>query len=93
MLDIVQTSKFKKDYKRLKKQGKNMDLLKPVVNTLQNQEPLDDSYRDHPLNGNLSGFRECHIEGDWVLVYRINQSELILTLVRTGDHRNALGVE
>ncbi len=93
MLDIVQTSKFKKDYKRLKKQGKNMDLLKPVVNTLQNQEPLDDSYRDHPLKGNLSGFRECHIEGDWVLVYRINQSELILTLVRTGDHRNALGVE
>lgn len=93
MLKIVQTSKFKKDYKRLVKQGKDMSLLKSVITALQKQEALDSKYRDHGLNGNLNGFRECHLEGDWVLVYRVNKKELLLTLVRTGDHRTALGVE
>ena len=93
MLDIVQTSKFKKDYKRLVKQGKDMSLLKPAITTLQKQEPLPASYNDHPLEGNMKGFRECHIKGDWVLVYRIDDKQLILTLVRTGTHRDTLGIE
>ena len=93
MLDIVQTSKFKKDYKRLVKQGKDMSLLKPAITTLQKQEPLPASYNDHALEGNMKGFRECHIKGDWVLVYRIDDKQLILTLVRTGTHRDTLGIE
>lgn len=93
MLDIVQTSSFKKDYKRLVKQGKDISMLKPVITTLQQQKALDPIYKDHPLEGNMKGFRECHIKGDWVLVYKTNDEQLILTLVRTGSHRDALGIE
>ena len=64
MLDLIQTSQFKRDYKRLVKQGKDMSLLKPVIETLQRELPLDERYHDHPLVSNWKGFRECHIESD-----------------------------
>ena len=93
MLDIIQTTQFKRDYKRLVKQGKDMDLLKPIITTLQEQKPLDKKYRDHPLHSNWAGFRECHIEGDWILIYKTNESALTLILSRTGSHRDTLNIE
>ena len=93
MLDIIQTTQFKKDYKKLMKQEKDVNLLKPVISTLQLQKPLDKKYKDHPLHHNWAGFRECHIEGDWVLIYKANDQELTLILSRTGNHRDTLNIE
>jgi len=70
----------------MKKRGKDLEKLKYVVNELANQRPLDEKYRDHELTGNYRNFRECHIEPDWPLIYRIEKGELTLALVRTGTH-------
>lgn len=86
MLNIVPSNQFKKDLKLAKKRGLNLDLLKKVVNTLAMQQPLDPKYRDHNLCGNYRGFRECHVEPDWLLVYRTDETELELFLFRTGTH-------
>lgn len=86
MLQLVTTSQFRKDVKRAKKRGLNLKKLEAVLDTLLKEEPLDEKYRDHPLVGNYIGFRECHIEPDWLLVYAIDQGRLILTASRTGSH-------
>ena len=86
MLKIVPSNKFKKDLKLAIKRGLNLELLREVVNTLAEQKPLDQKYRDHELSGNYSGFRECHIQPDWLLVYRVENNELALFLFRTGTH-------
>lgn len=86
MLQLVTTSQFRKDVKRAKKRGLNLKKLEAVLDTLLKEEPLDEKYRDHPLVGNYVGFRECHIEPDWLLVYAIDQGRLILTASRTGSH-------
>lgn len=70
----------------MKKRGKDLAKLKYVVNELANQRPLDEKYRDHELTGNYRNFRECHIEPDWLLIYRIEKGELTLALVRTGTY-------
>ena len=80
------TSKFKKDIKLLKKQGKNIEKLYEIINILAYGEELDAKYRDHNLIGNYKGYRECHIEPDWLLIYKVMQNILILTLSRTGSH-------
>ena len=80
------TSLFKKDVKRMKKRGRDMRKLDEVVTMLQNGTPLSWEFRDHALSGDYSGFRECHIKADWVLVYRKNAELLTLTLLRTGTH-------
>lgn len=86
MLDIVPSNQFKKDLKLAKKRGFKIDNLRDVVNTLASEEKLDDKYRDHALTGDYRGFKECHIESDWLLVYRVDQDELELFLFRTGTH-------
>ena len=86
MLQLVTTTKFRKDYKRIKKRGYDLSLLENVLDTLLREETLDQKYRDHALTGNYIGFRECHIQSDWLLIYAINASELILTASRTGTH-------
>ena len=86
MLKIVPSNKFKKDLKLAIKRGLNLALLREVVNTLAEQKPLDQKYRDHELSGNYSGFKECHIQPDWLLVYRVENNELELFLFRTGTH-------
>ena len=86
MLTLVTTSKFRKDYKRIKKRGYDLDLLEAVLNILLREEPLSDQYKDHALTGNYIGFRECHIQPDWLLIYAVNNTELILTASRTGTH-------
>lgn len=80
------TSKFKKDVKLLKKQGKNIEKLYEIINILASGEELDAKYRDHNLIGNYKGYRECHIEPDWLLIYKVMENILILTLSRTGSH-------
>lgn len=86
MLDIVPSKRFKKDLKLLKKRGLKIDNLRNVINTLAAEEKLDEKYRDHALTGDYRGFRECHVEPDWLLVYRVDQDELELFLFRTGTH-------
>ena len=86
MLKIIQSNKFKKDIKLAKKRNLNLDELRVVVNKLANQEKLDEKYRDHPLSGQYSDFRECHIKPDWLLIYTIDDEELELFLFRTGSH-------
>lgn len=86
MLIIKYETTFKKDYKRIVKRGYDISLFETVVNILANKEPLPLKYKD--LCGNFKGFRECHITPDWLLIYRINDNELILYLTRTGTHSN-----
>ena len=86
MLTLITTTQFKKDLKRIRKRGLDLNSLKFVLDTLQKQEALPLKYRDHALVGNYRGFRECHIEPDWLLIYTISNEKLILTAVRTGSH-------
>lgn len=68
------------------KRNVNHEDFEFVVNELINERPLDEKYRDHNLEGNWKGFRECHINPDWLLIYQIDNNDLILTLARTGTH-------
>lgn len=68
------------------KRGCKIEYLQDVVNTLATGRKLDKKYRDHTLAGNYTGFRECHIEPDWLLIYHISQDSLELFLLRTGTH-------
>lgn len=80
------TSAFKKDIKLAKKRGYDMQLLSTVVTLLQCGEPLPEKNRDHQLAGNWKGYRECHIQPDWLLIYEIIDDTLVLSLSRTGTH-------
>lgn len=86
MLEIVPSNQFKKDLKLAKKRGFKMESLSKVINILAQEQILDEKYRDHGLVGNYRGFRECHVEPDWLLIYRISQDALELFLFRTGTH-------
>ena len=90
MLNLSQSSKFKKDYKLCIKRGYDLNLLQAAVNTLRIPAPLLPKNKDHPLSGNHVGERECHITPDWLLIYRINDKELYL--VRTGTHADLFGI-
>ena len=83
---IVWTTQFKKDYKRSIKRHMDISLLDDVIRKLSKGESLDESKKNHQLSGNWSGFRECHIQPDWLLIYKIENDSLILTLTRTGTH-------
>ena len=86
MLDIILSNRFKKDLKLAAKRGYRLELLEKVVEQLARQEELAPNFRDHELSGNYAGFRECHIQPDWLLVYRVVNSELMLFPSRTGSH-------
>ena len=86
MLEIVPSNQFKKDLKLAKKRGCKIDRLQKVVNTLAKEQKLDKKYQDHGLTGKYLGFRECHVEPDWLLIYRVSQDVLELFLFRTGTH-------
>lgn len=83
---IRPTTRFQRDLKRIQKRGYNISLLTDVIKKLASGERLSEKYRDHNLSGNYSGCRECHITPDWLLVYEIDNGELILYLTRTGTH-------
>ena len=77
---IEMSTRFKKDYKLAQKRGYNMNLLKEVIDILANGEQLPGKYLDHPLSGDYRGSRACHIEPDWLLIYRIEKDLLVLGL-------------
>lgn len=83
-LSLLTTTAFEKDLKRVGKQGRNLDKLEAVVNLLQSQQPLPTRCRPHLLRGNWTGHWDCHVEPDWLLLYRVTATSLIL--VRTGSH-------
>ena len=86
MLELEYTSKFKKDYKKLKKQGKDLALLEKALRLLRAGCALPEEWRDHALIGDYKQHRELHIQPDWLLIYRIDDNRLVLTAVRTGSH-------
>lgn len=84
MKPVTQTSQFKRDIKRLKKRGKDLEKLGNVVRLLAADVPLEDKHRNHPLSGMWVGSRDCHIEPDWILIYRNEPDSLFLE--RSGSH-------
>lgn len=86
MLEIQYEKSFKKDFKRMLKRGYNQEHLKDVLSLLVEQKALPEKYKDHNLSGNYKGYRECHIESDWLLIYKIYDDKLVLVLTRTGSH-------
>ena len=86
MLEIRYSSQFKKDFKRMKRRGLPLEQLKHVLELLAWEEPLPERYRDHALSGDSKEFRECHIQPDWLLIYRVQEEELTLIAQRTGTH-------
>lgn len=85
-LNIVTTTRYDKDAKRDRKRGKDMARLLEVVDTLRNRRPLAPRNRDHALSGGWKGWRECHVEPDWLLVYRVDDDAGDLILGRSGTH-------
>lgn len=90
--ELLLTSRFKKGLKIAKKRGLDIALLESVVNKLQKDIPLEAKYKDHDLKGNWKGFRECHIQPDWLLIYLKENDVLTLTLVATGSHSDLLNM-
>lgn len=90
-LDIVWTTQFKKDYRRALKRHLDIELIDNIIRALSRGETLPERNKDHALTGNWEGHRECHIQPDWLLVYRIEDNVLVLTLARTGTHSDVFG--
>jgi mRNA interferase YafQ len=86
LLELKKTAQFRKDLKRIVKRKLNIDLLDEVIQMLREQKSLEPKHCDHALTGDYTGFRECHIQPDWLLIYLIDGKNLILTASRTGTH-------
>ena len=91
MLEIIFTVKARRDLKKLARQNKNMEKLEAVLDLLAAREKLPEKNHDHALTGKYTGCRECHVEPDWLLIYRIYENILILEAVRTGSHSELFG--
>ena len=87
--EIIRKTQFKKDFKRIIKQGKNILELEAILTILIEGEPVPEKYQDHPLIAEYNGYRELHIKPDWLLVYKIEDDAL--TLARTGSHSELFG--
>ena len=88
---VKPTTQFKKDFKLAMKRSMKIELLEEVIAMLAMGETLPDKHKDHALTGNWVGHRECHILPDWLLIYRIEDDVLVLTLARTGTHSDLFG--
>ena len=84
MKSIRRTRQFRRDVQRMQRQGRGIEKLKNVLEALVEGEPLAAQYRDHVLVGQYKGTRECHLEPDWLLVYELAETEIVL--IRTGSH-------
>ena len=89
--EIIRTSQFRKDYKLMRKRGKNKQKLDEVLRILADGGQLPPEKRDHALSGDYAGFRECHIEPDWLLIYCYLHNQLVLVCSRTGTHSDLFG--
>lgn len=85
-LALETTNQFLKDLRRMVKRGKDREKIRTVIETLRIQGPLDPRHRDHALTGDWKGARDCHVEPDWILIYRVDVAEGALRLIRTGTH-------
>jgi len=92
MLTVKFTTAYKKSYKLMKKRGLNLSLLDKIIDTLRQGKVLEEKYCDHELKGKFKGFRECHIQPDWLLIYMVENDILTLTLVDTGSHSDLLSM-
>ena len=90
MLNVRYSTRFKKDFKTCVKRGYKMSLLQQAIDTLRIPAQLPLKNKDHNLSGNYSGYRECHIEPDWLLIYK--QTDVELRLDRTGTHTDLFGM-
>lgn len=88
---VKPTAQFKKDYKLAIKRNLEIELLEEVVYKLAMNNPLPEKNNDHALKGKWVGHRECHILPDWLLIYRIDDDVLVLTLTRNGTHGDLFG--
>ena len=88
---VKPTTQFKKDFKLAMKRSMKIELLEEVIAMLAMGETLPDKHKDHALTGNWVGHRECHILPEWLLIYRIEDEVLVLTLARTGTHSDLFG--
>ena len=88
---VKPTTQFRKDFKLAMKRGLKIELLEEVIAVLATGEALPEKHKDHALTGNWVGHRECHILPDWLLIYRIEDEVLVLTLTRTGTHSDLFG--
>ena len=86
MRKLVATAQFRKDYKRIKKRGYDLTLLERVIDRLLHDEVLEPKYRDHALSGRMTAYRECHIQPDWLFIYRMEDDCMVLVAQRTGKH-------
>jgi mRNA interferase YafQ len=89
-LELRTTTAFERDVRRVNRQGKQLDKLEAIVNLLQNQEPLPTRCHPHPLRGDWVGHWDCHVEPDWILLYKITDKAPVL--VRTGSHADLFGL-
>jgi len=85
-LKVTRSSNFKKDYKLAKKQKKDLDLLVHIIQKLANGENLSSKFRDHKLTGRMKDYRELHLQPDWLLIYRVYETNNELQLARLGSH-------
>ena len=86
MLEIKYHNKFKKDLKILKKHNKDLEPLKEVITMLSEEKILPKNYCEHNLVGEFKGYKDCHIQSDWVLIYKVDKSISIISSYRTGTH-------
>ena len=91
MLGFKTTKQFEGDYRLMVKRGKDIQKLKTIMRQVVNQQTLESKYHDHALRGNLRGHRDCHLEPDWILLYRIDRDLQEITFVRTGSHADLFG--
>ena len=89
MLPVVRKSQFKKDFKKLRSSNRDIDVLKTTILKLAEGEELPETFRDHALIGNYHDCRECHLAGDWLLIYQRDSENLVL--IRTGSHSELFG--
>jgi mRNA interferase YafQ len=91
MYEVKYTSRFKNDLKNIQHRGYDIRLITAVIKALASGEQLTERFRDHALNGVWASHRECHITPDWLLIYRLDNDILVLTLTRTGTHSDLFG--
>lgn len=89
MLDVITSTRFRRDLRLCHKRGYNLDLLDAVIETLRIPQALPPKNKDHDLSGNYAGFRECHVMPDWLLTYCVDGNTLYLD--RTGTHSDLFG--
>jgi mRNA interferase YafQ len=86
MYDFTRSARFRRDVKLCQRQGKDMEKFKAVHELLIAKKPLPPGNRDHSLTGNWRGCRECHLEPDWLLIYRVNEKAKLIEYARMGSH-------